>query len=746
MKDYILPQNYPEVRISENALTVLKRRYLKKDNAGNSTETPEDMFYRVARVVAEIDTTYGATSTQVDDRTYEFYTAMANMDFLPNSPTMMNAGRELGQLSGCYVVPVGDSMEEIFDGIKNAAIIHKSGGGTGFSFTRLRAKNSAVKSTGGVASGPVSFMKVFNAATEAVKQGGTRRGANMGILSVHHQDIVEFITCKHDKTQLNNFNISVGITEEFMQAVFNNSDYNMYDNKGNIAGTKNANEIFNLIVDHAWLNGEPGIIFLDKINAANPTPSLGEIESTNPCGEQPLFSNEACNLGSLNLAHCVVDGKINWIKVHKLTRLGVRFLDNVIDANQYPLPIIDETTKSNRKIGLGVMGFADMLIQLGIAYNSPEAVKTARSIMECINRVGHEESEAIAKERGTFPNWEESIYYPHHPMRNATITTIAPTGTLSIIASASSGVEPLFALAYTKTVMDKDALVEVNPLFETEAKAGNFYSEDLMAWVAKTGSLNGIDIPVPDAVKKIYVTAQDMLPEWHVYIQAAFQEFTDNAVSKTINFPNSATKEEVAESYKLAHSLNCKGLTVYRDGSRDEQVLTIGSVQATETIVDSDNVKPEVTPRPRPETLTGITKKVKIGCGNLYVNVNSDDYGITEVFTNTGKAGGCSAQSEATSRLISIALRCGISIDTVVEQLKGIRCQACVRREGVGVTSCPDAIARTLKQYSKSISVSQVELTEVIIPSINICPECGQSINHESGCVTCTHCGYSKCG
>ncbi|KGK91202.1 ribonucleotide-diphosphate reductase subunit alpha [Desulfosporosinus sp. HMP52] len=795
------PKKWPKANLTPNARVVLAKRYLKQEN-GQVVESAEDMIFRVASVVARIEEEmYGKGKEEVQSLAKEFYTMMANLEFMPNSPTLMNAGRDLGQLSACFVLPVEDSMEEIFDAIKNAAIIHKSGGGTGFSFSRLRPKNSMVRSTGGVASGPISFMKVFNSATEAVKQGGTRRGANMGILRVDHPDIVDFIQCKEDNKEITNFNISVGVTEEFMSAVREGRPYDLMDpHTGNPVGQLSAPEIFNKIVEHAWKNGEPGVVFLDRLNQGNPTPLLGKIEATNPCGEQPLLPNEACNLGSINLKLMVTEkeGKmvINWERLSQVTRLSVRFLDNVIDANQYPLEIIDQVVKGNRKIGLGVMGFADMLILLQTSYATEEAVEYAEKVMNFIQTEARIESQRLAEERGTFPNYEGSIYDGFMKLRNATLTTIAPTGTISMICAASSGVEPLFAVAYTKTVMDGTALVEVNPLFEGFAKEYGFYSEELMRKIADRGTVLGLP-EVPNWVQEVFTTAQEIAPEWHIRIQAAFQKFTDNAVSKTINFANSATQEEIAEAYRLADELNCKGLTVYRDGSREEQVLSTGTGAAQSSEDKTTEVKdlqaseqlsapkkpfvPEVNtvvPRPRPTTTIGVTEKIKIGCGNLYVSVNADEKGICEVFTNTGRAGGCSSQSEATARLISITLRSGLSVDAITEQIKGIRCPACMRREGVNVTSCPDAIARVIRKYSDvGINFSTVKLgkpeqapapektnvaagqgnaaapekaaTKKVRASVapgNACPECGMSINHESGCVVCTHCGYSKCG
>jgi len=770
MAEFKLPASWPKVNLTDNALKVLEKRYLKQED-GRVCETPEDMFYRVARVVSEVEgSLYGKGKAEVDKLRKEFYTMMVNLEFMPNSPTLMNAGRELGQLSACFVLPIEDSMDKIFDAIKNAAIIHKSGGGTGFSFSRLRPRNSAVRSTGGVASGPVSFMKVFNAATEAVKQGGTRRGANMGILRVDHPDILQFISCKVDNNEITNFNISVGITEKFMEAAERDEPYDLINPHTNqVEGQLNAREVFNKIVSYAWKNGEPGIIFLDRLNKDNPTPEIGEIEATNPCGEQPLLPNEACNLGSINLKDMVSaadEHMVDWQRLAKITCLATRFLDDVIDANQYPLEVIDNVVKANRKIGLGVMGFSDLLLRLRIPYCSEQAEQLAGKLMNFIRNEARKESNRLAQERGVFPNFKGSIYDGVMELRNATITTIAPTGTISMISSSSSGVEPLFAVAYTKTVMDGTELVEVNPLFEEVAKAEGWYSETLLKEVAKSGSLHGIK-GVPAWAKKVFVTAHEIPPEWHIRIQAAFQNCTDNAVSKTINFSHAATEEDIAQAYHLAYKLGCKGLTVYRDGSRESQVLSTGTGNGSQ-LEDADVIRGvddilqnQIVPRPRPEITTGITEKVKIGCGNLYVTVNSDGHGIFEVFTNTGRAGGCSSQSEATARLVSIALRSGLSTDAIVEQLQGIRCSACIRREGINVTSCPDAISKVIKKYytadsaqgSKELAATFAEVavkatsaTALKGDARNTCPECGAAINHEGGCVVCISCGYSKCG
>jgi len=768
------------MQLTENAVKVLEKRYLIKDKDGKAIETPEELFRRVARVIASADKGY-VSEEQLRKTEQEFFDMMANLEFLPNSPTLMNAGRPLGQLSACFVLPIEDTMEGIFDSVKNAALIHKSGGGTGFSFNRLRPKGSSVNSTGGVASGPVSFMKVFNAATEAVKQGGTRRGANMGILRVDHPDIMEFITCKQDNADITNFNISVALTESFMEAVENGEEYDLIDPRNNeVKGRLNAREVFDLMVKMAWKNGEPGIIFIDRINRDNITPELGEIESTNPCGEQPLLPYEACNLGSINLSAMVKEGEsgpeVDYDKLRDTVHKAVHFLDNVIDVNNYPLPEIDKMTRGTRKIGLGVMGWADLLLILGIPYNSQAAVNLAEEIMGFIDYESKQESERLASVKGVFPYYDKSIYKDSgRKLRNATTTTIAPTGTLSIIAGVSSGIEPLFAVSFIKNVMDGTELVEVNPHFKKVAMDEGFYSEELMRAIAKKGSLRDIE-GVPQDIKDIFVTSHDISPEWHVKMQAAFQNHTDNAVSKTVNLRHEATIEEVAEVFWLAYRTGCKGVTIYRDGSRDMQVLNIGSVKGKEAkneespsscdgcSVANKTIYKNIKPRPRPEVTTGFTEKFKIGCGNLYVTVNYDENGICEVFTNTGRAGGCPSQSEATSRLVSIALRSGVDEAAIVEQLKGIRCPSTIRQKGLKVLSCPDAIGRLIQKVMNHRNGNGEKNTEITNEVANFntpkptaktfvqgldlktCPECGSEVEHEGGCVVCRNCGYSKCG
>ncbi len=753
------------MELSKNALTVLKRRYLIKNGEGVVIETVEELFHRVAGAIAASDRRYDENS-DCEALADSFYGMMTNLEFLPNSPTLMNAGRPLGQLSACFVLPVEDTMEGIFETIKQAALIHKSGGGTGFSFSRLRPCGSAVNSTGGVASGPISFMKVFNMATEAVKQGGTRRGANMGILRVDHPDIMEFIHCKTNNKEITNFNISVGLTEKFMNAVEAGKDYELVDpHGGRVTGTLNAREVFECIVDAAWHNGEPGIIFLDRLNRDNVVPKAGEIESTNPCGEQPLLPYESCNLGSINLTKMLKEENgvysFDWDKLKATAKKAVHFLDNVIDANKYPLKEIDFMTKQTRKVGLGVMGWADALLRLKIPYNSEQAVRLAETVMRAVTEAGREESRELAKARGTFPLFQESTLDQELPQRNATVTTIAPTGTLSLLASCSSGVEPIFGYVYIRNIMDGTEMIEVNPILREVLKERGLYSDGLMKKIAKQGSLEGIE-EIPEEIRRVFVSAHEVSPEFHIRMQAAFQRHTDNAVSKTVNFCNSATREEVAEVYKLAFRLGCKGVTIYRDGSRSEQVLNIGKVKKDgREESPAEGGQAVIKPRTRPDMTAGITERVKIGCGNLYITVNYDDKGICEIFTNTGKAGGCPSQSEATARLASIALRSGIDVRSIIDQLKGIRCPSTIRQSGMKCTSCPDAIAKAIERvYQQQVRLghwAEPELSaaegsaasqeETVVPGrMRFCPECGAKLEHEGGCVICRNCGYSKCG
>ncbi|MFC2056697.1 vitamin B12-dependent ribonucleotide reductase [Chloroflexota bacterium] len=742
------------INLTENALRVLQRRYQKKDKQGQVIETPEEMFHRVAQTIASAELIYDS-SADVNAREEEFYQLMADLEFLPNSPTMMNAGRELGQLSACFVLPVEDSMESIFDAVKNTALIHKSGGGTGFSFSRLRPETDRVGSTGGVASGPVSFMRAFDTATDVIKQGGMRRGANMAILNVDHPDIEKFIVAKEDPTVFTNFNLSVAVTTEFMEAVKAGTDYNLVNpHTKEIQAKVNAKEVFDKIVAMAWKTGDPGIVFIDRINLHNPTPQLGKIESTNPCGEQPLLPCESCNLGSINLSRMLRSTdettEVDYVKLAKTVKTAVRFLDNVIDVNKFPLPEIEEMTQKTRKIGLGVMGFADMLIQLGIPYDSEEALEIASKVMHFINEEAGKTSVELAEERGVLPAFEGSIYdVPDGARpRNASCTTIAPTGTLSIIAGCSSGIEPLFALSYIHNILDGSQLVEINPFFEEIAKSEGFYSEEFMKQLATGIQLHTLK-DIPDNIKRLFVTAHEISPEWHIKMQAAFQKSTHNAVSKTVNFPKEATEEDIANVYKMAYELELKGITVYRDRSREAQPLSTSPVERKAEKVG-------ITPRERSKVTTGVTERVTTGCGYIYVTVNSDEQGICEVFSTLGKAGGCaSAQLEATCRLISLALRSGIEVAKVVRQLRGIRCPSIAWEQGKSILSCADAIASVLEKHIKgdtssdgngsSETVNNPETSGLTRNIAGQCPDCGGLLAYQEGCFVCHGCGYTKC-
>ena len=764
------------LQLSENALRVLERRYLKKDSQGKVIETPEEMFLRVAEAIALADKQYGKSEQEVKNLKDAFYRIMTALEFMPNSPCLMNAGKDLGQLSACFTLPIEDSMESIFETLKVTSLIHKSGGGTGFSFSKLRPKNAVVKTTGGIASGPVSFMKVYDAATEAVKQGGSRRGANMGILRVDHPDVLEFVACKENNKSITNFNISVAITDDFMQKMRKNEEYDLIDpHTHKVVKRIHTKEVFDLIVKQAHKNGEPGIIFIDRINQFNPTPKLGSIESTNPCGEQPLLPYESCDLGSINLAlmHRRVNGRyeIDWDKLKEVTRLAVHFLDNLIDVNKFPIPQIEKATKLTRKIGLGVMGWASLLIRLGIPYNSEEAVALAEKVMGFVLDEAMKKSLELGRDKGVFPAFKGSIYDKKEgtlKVRNATLTTIAPTGTISIIAGpCSSGVEPLFAISYYRNVMDNDKLVEVEPLFEEVAKERGFYSRELMEKIAESSTIQNIN-GIPEDVKRIFVTAHDISPEWHVRMQAAFQKYVHNATSKTINFPHEATIEDVRKAYILAYELNCKGITIYRDRSREEQVLNVGyKEQKVEGKTQEAGEKKEITPRPRPEVITGTTTKVATGCGNLYVTTNVDEDGEPfELFTQMGKAGGCAAsQLEAIGRLVSLSFRAGIEVKAIIEQLRNIRCPSPSWEKGQRIFSCADAIARviekrlvnektakvhiestpiTMKHSSEDTPAGSVDL-DMQGDIVGVCPDCGGALRHEEGCVKCHACGFSKC-
>ncbi|MFP4235964.1 MAG: vitamin B12-dependent ribonucleotide reductase [Desulfonatronovibrio sp.] len=745
MKPSKMPSDIKEPAISDNARTVLTKRYLRKGSEGEPLEDFKGMFWRVASSIANEEKKYKKSSYKADELARIFYEMIVEYKFLPNSPTLMNAGTELGQLAACFVLPVGDSMEEIFDAIKYAALIHKSGGGTGFSFSRLRPKDSRVGSTGGIASGPISFLRIFNTATEQVKQGGTRRGANMGILRVDHPDIIDFIRAKEKDGDLNNFNLSIALTEKFMQAVENDEEYPLLaPHSGSEKDRLRAREVFSLLVQKAWESGDPGIIFLDRINRDNPTPDQGEIESTNPCGEQPLLPYEACNLGSINLDKFFASDKadgIDWQGLKETIHLCVRFLDNVIDSSQYPLDRIAEMVRRNRKIGLGVMGWADLLFQLEIPYDSHQALTLAEKIMEFIHKESKSASKALAMERGPFPAYEQSVYARQNygPYRNATTTTIAPTGTLSIIAGCSSGVEPLFALSFVRQVMDGERLAEVNPHLETALKKAQSHSVKLMEEIAHKGSIRDMDF-LDKHLREVFVTAMDIEPEYHLKMQAAFQKFTDNAVSKTVNLPKDATKEDIWSIYWMAYELGCKGVTVYRDGCKNAQVLCTGEGQSS----SEKGQEGAKNVRERPEVVYGFTQKVRTGLGELYLTVNEVDGKPFEVFATIGRSGrSITAKAEAIGRLVSLALRSGIDVRDVVSQLKGIGGEHPVFQKKGLLLSIPDAVGWVLENRYLQGSKADTDYVSLHKPA---CPECGQELVFQEGCFVCGACGYTKCG
>src|SRR5258706_304469 len=804
--------------LSANALTVLDRRYLVKDDEGKPVERPDDLFWRVARTIAAPDRTYGASNRAVESLAETFFELMATRVWMPNSPTLMNAGRPLGQLSACFVLPVEDALSNgrsgIYDTLRAMALVHQSGGGTGFSFSRLRPKNDVVRSTMGVASGPVSFMKLYDASTDVVKQGGTRRGANMGILRVDHPDVLEFISCKDDLTQVTNFNISVAVTDAFMAALEAGAAYDLIHPKtGKVVGQLDAREVFRKIIHGAWKTGEPGVFFIDRANQYNPVPRLGSYEATNPCGEQPLLPYDVCNLGSINVGLFVKDGGVDWDRLRTAVHLCTHFLDNVIDANKYPLPEIDDLAKRIRRIGLGVMGWADLLVRLGVPSNSSEGVELVLRMMQFVAEESKVASEKLAERRGTFAECERSIWGPDatcardarreriRPMRrlrNCNLTTVAPTGTISIIAGCSSGIEPLFAVAFMRNQAGV-LMPDVNEDFVAIARREGWYSEDLVKQIAEAGHIH-FDA-VPEKRQHVFVTAHDVTPEWHIQMQGAFQEFTDSAISKTCNFANDATEQYVERIYRYAFQLGCKGVTVYRDGARENQVLSTGStakkvqeaaapVEARSRIaqletelqltrerlhdVEAENLQRRAK-RSRPDLLKGSTRRVESPLGTMYVTITEDDKGQPfEVFMSLGKAGGALiADVEAVGRLISLALRSGVPLLEIYRQLRGISSDRAVGLGPNKVMSVPDAIGIAIEKWmqdKQGVQQDLLETTGTAAPAqaevvrgsvgdaalraargpeqdfIGACPDCGSQLAFIEGCAKCHVCGFSECG
>ena len=811
--------------LSPNAVTVLERRYLVKNDQGKPVERPEDLFWRVARTIAEPDRRYGASDKAVEGLAETFFELMATRVWMPNSPTLMNAGRPLGQLSACFVLPVEDALSNgqsgIYDTLRAMALVHQSGGGTGFSFSRLRPKNDVVRSTMGVASGPVSFMKLYDASTDVVKQGGTRRGANMGILRVDHPDILEFIACKDDLTQVTNFNISVAVTDAFMRAVEEGTSYDLiHPRTGAAVGRLDAREVFRKVVHGAWKTGEPGVYFIDRANYYNPVPQLGSYEATNPCGEQPLLPYDVCNLGSINVGLFVKDGEVDWDRLRTAVHLCTHFLDNVIDANKYPLAEIDDLAKRIRRIGLGVMGWADLLVRLGLSYDSNEGVALGRRVMEFVDEEAKAASEKLAAQRGVFPEWERSIWGPDatcargpkgervrsmRRLRNCNLTTVAPTGTISIIAGCSSGIEPLFAVAFMRNQAGV-IMPDVNEDFVGIAKQEGWYSDELMQQIAAAGHIHFDQVPAK--WQRVFVTAHDVTPEWHIQMQAAFQEFTDSAISKTCNFSNDATEEYVEKIYRYAYKLGCKGVTVYRDGAREMQVLSTGSTakkvqeqaagQGKDALAEAlgriaeleaelartrdklhdaeaENLQRRAK-RSRPDLLKGATRRVETPLGTMYVNITEDDKGQPfEVFISLGKAGGAlMADVEAIGRLISLALRSGIPLREVYRQLRGISSDRVVGLGPNKVLSVPDAIGIAIEKWMQEKQGIQQDLlggapasapapVQAAMPGpertageragtgraqdfIGACPDCGSQLAFIEGCAKCHVCGFSECG
>jgi ribonucleoside-diphosphate reductase alpha chain len=726
-----------DLQLTKNAKKVLESRILKKDENGEVAETPEEMLKRVSTAL-----------TNVIGEQKEFFDVMKNLYFLPNSPCLANAGTGMPQLQACFVLPIEDSMESIFGTLADMARVFKSGGGVGFTLSRLRPKGDIVKTTGGYSSGPVSFLEPYNAAINAVKQGGRRKGAGLACIRVDHPDILEFIECKKDNDKFNNFNISVAITDTFMQAVKENTDFNLINPRnGEVTKTLPAKEIWDKLVEGAWRNGDPGILFVDEISRHNPTPELGEIESVNACSEFHGLPYESCNLGSINLTKIVTsDKEINWDLLEKVARIATRFLDNILDVTEYPLPQIKEMSLGNRKIGLGVMGWGDMLFKLGIPYNSQKALDLAWKVMGVVDEEAFMASHVIAEEKGVFPNWHKSPHFQekYGKVRNASRTCIAPTGTLSIIANCTSSIEPAYGLVYEKHVLDGETLYEVNPVFEQELESRGIYSKELLQKIAdNNGSCQGVK-EIPEDMQKVFVVAHDISPEWHVRMQAEFQKNVDMGISKSINARNGSTKKDVEDAFMLAYGLGCKGITYYRDGSREEQVLTTGKKEKR------DKVKVEV--RERPVETSGITTALKTGCGKLYATVNEDDVGICELFLNQRDGNGCRvAYNNALAMVSSMALRAGVAVKDISKALKGQSCGQPVFEKGGLILSCPDAIGKHLDK-EQELQDFRNEMEPLMVSQQaganhpKRCPDCGGRMISQGGCETCRDCGNSRCG
>lgn len=812
MRDLIEPQ------LSENAKYIAETRYSQKDEEGKAYEKVSDIFWRVASNVAKGDINFGKTEEQTNELALSFYGLMAEQKFMPNTPCLVNAGKAKQQLSACFVLPVEDSMESILETMSNMAMIHKSGGGTGFSFSKLRPYGDYIKSSGGTTVGPVSFMQAYNDVTAQIKQGGVRRGANMGMLSIHHPDVLRFAVVKLDEWSLTNFNISLAVTDAFMKKIDEDKMFVENDNipediveeirlaegirsaderlrqievgvkklydwaiatqedkgegyelinprDGKVKMKLNAYKVFNLVTRLAWQYGDPGLVFIDRMNApsSNPVPAMGRIEATNPCGEQPLLPYDACNLGSINLAKFVKEKDLDWEELKKAVFAGVHFLDNVVEINQFPVQKIREMVSNTRRIGLGIMGFADALFKLGVQYNSDQGLEWAKKIMKFITETAKEATVELAKTRGVFPWWEKSVYAnTDYRPRNMALTTIAPTGTISMIADTSSGIEPVFSLGYQKNTVEGKTLYSVNPVLVEEMKKRGIYSEELVEKIVRNGGmLKGIE-EIPDDFKKIFITALEIDPEWHIKVQAAFQEYTDNAVSKTINLPETATVNDVRDAYRLSYSLGTKGITIYRSGSRSFEPLQ--KVKDKENKAEEKEINCLPKKKPTPIVASGIRVKKKCDVGSVYTSIFYEEGdGPVEVFVNLGKSGGyLAASAEVTGRLASLALKYGATLDEISGELIGISCGQKVGMGNGAVLSMFDAVGKSVLEISKGEQLSMFKdeegLSHIDVSKISeemnqaeskfgACPDCGSPLRAEEGCFKCTNvfCGYSKC-